>query len=66
MSAAFVARASDAIAAKDLGHFSTHGLGEVLVEMGAAHDQAAVRALTRRLVSDEAYGLVEAIAAGLR
>ncbi len=66
MSAAFVARASDAIAAKSLGHFSTHGLGEVLAEMGAAHDQAAVRALTRRLVSDEEYGLVEAIAAGLR
>ena len=66
MSDAFVARASDAIAAKDLGHFSTHGLGEVLAEMGAAHDRAAVRALTRRLVSDEAYGLVEAIAAGLR
>ena len=66
MSAAFVARASDAIAAKDLGHFSTHGLGEVLAEMGAAHDQAAVRALTRRLIDDGEYGLVEAIAAGLR
>lgn len=66
MSAAFVARASDAIAAKELGHFSTHGLGEVLAETGAAHDQAAVRALTRRLIDDEAYGLVEAIAAGLR
>lgn len=66
MNDAFMARVSDVIAAKDLGHFSTHGLGEVLAEMGAAHDRAAVRALTRRLVSDEAYGLVEAIAAGLR
>lgn len=66
MNDAFVARASDMIDSKDIGHFSTHGLGEMLAEMGEAHDMVTVRALTERLIEDEAYGQVDAIAAGLR
>lgn len=66
MNDAFVARASEAIDSMDIGHFSTHGLGEMLAEMGEAHDLATVRALIERLIEDEAYGQVDAIAAGLR
>ena len=66
MNDAFVARASAMIDSKDIGHFSTHGLGEMLAEMGEAHDMDTVRALVERLIEDEAYGQVDAIAAGLR
>lgn len=66
MNDAFLARASAMIDSKGIGHFSTHGLGEMLAEMGEAHDLATVRALIERLIEDEAYGQVGAIAAGLR
>ena len=66
MNDAFVARASAMIDSKGIGYFSTHGLGEALAEMGEAHDMATVRALTGRLIEDEAYGQAGAIAAGLR
>ena len=66
MNVEFLDLVSDMIVGKDPGHFVTHGLGELLAEMGAAHDSAAIRALTKRLIEDEAYGLVVGIAAGLR
>ena len=66
MNDALAARALDAIDSREIGHFSTHGPGEMLAEMGEAHDLAAVRALTRRLIEDEAHGRAGAIAAGLR
>ena len=66
LSDAFVARASAMIDSKDIGHFSTHGLGEMLAEMGEAHDLGTMRALIERLIEDEAYGQISAIAAGLR
>ena len=66
MDDAFVALASEMIVKKDPGHFATHGLGELLCVMNAAHDRDAIRALTRRPIEDESYGLIVAIAAGLR
>lgn len=66
MTDALAARASAMIDSKDIGHFSSHGLGELLAEMGEAHDLAAIRSLIERLIEDEAYGQVDAIAAGLR
>ena len=51
---------------KEMGYFSTHGLSEALAEEGLAHDPSTVRALTWRMIEDEAHGLVGAIAAGLR
>ncbi len=51
---------------KEVGYFSTHSLGNMLAEAGAAHDLPAIRALTWRLIEDEAYGLADAIGAGLR
>ena len=66
MNDALAARARAAICSKGLDYFDAHGLGDLLAEMGTAHDPAAVRAMTMRLIEDEAHGLVDAIAAGLR
>lgn len=66
MNDALAARARAVICSKGMDYFAVHGLGDLLAEMGAAHDPAAVRAMTMRLIEDEAHGLVDAIAAGLR
>ena len=60
------ALAKSAMDERDVGYFSTHSLRGVLAEAGIASDRAAVRFLTWRLIKDEEFGLVDAIAAGLR
>ena len=66
MISASQAVAMSAMDKKEIGYFSTHDLGEVLAEVGLAHDPSTVRALTWCMIEDKAHGLVGAIAAGLR
>ena len=66
MNDADVALAKSAMDERDIGYFSAHSLCGVLAEAGIASDRAAVRSLTWRLIKDEEFGLVDAIAAGLR
>ena len=51
---------------REFGYFLRHSLGGALAEEGIASDVRAVRSLTWRLIKDEEFGRVDAIAAGLR
>ena len=66
MNDADVALAESAMDKREPGYFLTHSLAADLAEAGIASDRAAVRSLTWRLIKDEEFGLVDAIAAGLR
>ena len=66
MNDADVALAKSALDKREPGYFLTNSLAADLAEAGIASDRAAVRSLTWRLIKDEEFGLVDAIAAGLR
>ena len=66
MTDADTALAMSAVNKKEPGYFLTHSLAGTLAEEGIASGPPAIRSLTWSLINGEEYGMVDAIAAGLR